>query len=270
LSQFEAFASDRPLNIQGIDSISAAIDNEFNQSSPHMQEPTDDNAPWTSTEQQSDSAKFSGADEEPWELNDSGEEVKTTIAAQKNDSYSNFFSNTQSSRQPPTKKFDHENNNEDSDEQNYDDYFSKQQQPPKDEDAESIEQSLSKTVRFDENINNVAVLTPKDSLERSESISIGDSDDNDDEEITPNFQTVSDRITDHINTEYKHDDDETAEVTIRNIAPRPDSHISLTESEDLPPPLPPLPPMNKKSSNSFFFKRILFIYLFFLATSILK
>ncbi|CAF4829648.1 unnamed protein product, partial [Rotaria magnacalcarata] len=36
-----------------------------------------------------------------------------------------------------------------------------------------------------------------------------------------------------------------------HVVHEPESHISSTESEDLPPPLPPLPPLNKKSSNRF-------------------
>jgi hypothetical protein len=77
--------------------------------------------------------------------------------------------------------------------------------------------------------------------------------------MTPKFPTISDRITDYMN---KKDviDDETNEAIKREITPRPDSNISLTESEDLPPPLPPLPPLNKKSSN---FLLLIKFYLFF-------
>ncbi|CAF4995922.1 unnamed protein product, partial [Rotaria socialis] len=39
----------------------------------------------------------------------------------------------------------------------------------------------------------------------------------------------------------------TTEVVTRHVVHEPESHISSTESEDLPPPLPPLPPLNKKT-----------------------
>ena len=134
--------------------------------------------------------------------------------------------------------------------ENFDDYFSKNRVT---DDTEHTEAPLSKTVRFDEKLENVNVLTPKDSLDQSEASSTttttSDTDEKEeDEDITPEYPTVSDRITDYMN---KRDisDDETNEVIKRDITPRPDSNISLTESEDLPPPLPPLPPLNKKSSD---------------------
>jgi hypothetical protein len=236
--QFEAFASDQPLNTPGIDSITAGIENEFDQSS-QIQDST------TSTEQQSEMIKTTGGDDEPWELEDSGEQkikpVPTSII-QKNHSYNNFFPNAQTSGS------DGEGNDDEDGKENYDDYFSKNQS------TEHVETSIPKNVRFDDdNIENVAVLTPKDSLDRSESLSTPDDDDPDgidDEDITTNLQMVSDRIADHMNArEITNNNNEPTEVTVQRIIPRPESEISLTDSEDLPPPLPPLPPLNKKSSN---------------------
>jgi hypothetical protein len=144
---------------------------------------------------------------------------------------------------------DEENNNEiENENENYDSYFSKYQTT---ENTESIEIPSPKVVRFDDNLQNVNIITPKDSLNQSESsTTTSDSDETDDEHTTPNLRTFND----HRN-EKEAKDNETTEVIMRNSNPRPESNISLTESEDLPPPLPPLPPLNNKPSN--------FLFLFF-------
>ncbi|CAF0963550.1 unnamed protein product [Adineta steineri] len=239
-AQFEAFASDQPLNSQVLDSLRADIDNELDQSS-QIQDST------ISIDQQSEIIKSTdGGDNEPWELEDSGDEKLKPVPTDtmlKNDSYTNFFPNNEASSLTATI----EGSDDDKEKDNYDDYFAQQQQS-----NEQNEASLSKTVRFDENINNVAVLTPKDSLDRTESSDTPiDSDDDDGMEgITLNLRAPSDRIADHMNeteTDYKN---ETIEVKTTTSIPRPESNISLTDSEeDLPPPLPPLPPLNKKSSS---------------------
>jgi hypothetical protein len=237
-SQFEAFASDQPLNTLNIESIAADIVNQLDESR-------------TSIDQQSEVTKSTGDDEEPWELEDNTDEKLNPT--QKNDSSNNFFpeQRTSAPRSPPTKTEESEDDesNEGSEKKNYDDYFSKNKST---EDTEQSEAPLSKTVRFDENLENVNVLTPKDSLEQSESSSTtSDTDENEDEHMAPTFPTISDRISDHMNKKDT-SDDETNDVEMRSVIPRPDSNISLTESEDLPPPLPPLPPLNKKSSNFLF------------------
>ncbi len=88
----------------------------------------------------------------------------------------------------------------------------------------------------------MTVITPKESINLSESSSTttNDSDETDDEDVTPNIRT---------NNENERNDHKLPDVIMRNITPRPESNISLTESEDLPPPLPPLPPLNNKPSN---------------------
>ena len=245
-SQFEAFASDQPLNTPGIDSITAGIDNEFDES-PQIQE---------LTEQQSEILKSTGGDDEPWELEDSGEErIKNLI--QKNDSYNNFFPNTQTSASIPaatTEETGDEENTDEDEKDNYDDYFSKNQP------IEHGDTSPPRIVRFDDNIENVAVVTPKDSLDdQSES---PDTPNDFDEDITTNLQTVSDRITDYMHAKEISNKNEPTEMTMHNSIPRPDSEISLTDSEDLPPPLPPLPPLNKKSSHFCSFLLYNCIYLF--------
>ncbi|CAF2921615.1 unnamed protein product [Rotaria sp. Silwood2] len=245
-SQFEAYASDQPLNARHVESITTEADNEFQEASS---EPL---------EQQSNIKQSADGDDEPWELEDSGEEKIKPIPAtisQRYELYDNVPLDSPRLRLapilPPTiKESEHEENNDESNQENYDNYFT--QNKPIENTSET---SLSKTVRFDENIEKVAVLTPKDSLDESmASTTTSDTDDIEDENMTSNFQPVSDRITDFMNEKEtngnKVKDNETNEVITRNITHQKESHISSTESEDLPPPLPPLPPLNKKSSSS--------------------
>ena len=215
-----------------------------------------------------DSKVSASADNEPWELDESGEDKTAprpfTDAADRSDAYNDFFPETQPSRLAAPRASstlsasdsdDHEEEKEVKEEDNYDDYFPKS--APREEDK-TTDLPLSKSVRFDENIEQVAVLTPKDSLDASESPRSKDSDDDDsDDDNDFNAQTVntlriaSDRITDHMN-DSEVQEEERPEVQSRRIVPRPESEISLTESEDLPPPLPPLPPLPNSRSNAVF------------------
>ncbi|CAF3662573.1 unnamed protein product [Rotaria sordida] len=242
LSQFEAYASDQPLNTLD------EVDGEYEEA---LSDPL---------EQKSNITKSTGGDDEPWELEDSGEEKVKPIPAiisQKYDSYDNVPLDSPvlrvASKLPPKKEeFKHkEESTDDSEQENYDNYFDKHK-PTED----TSETPISKTVRFDENIEKVAVLTPQDSLDGSAaSTTSSDTDDIEDEEDTTlNFQTVNDRITDYMSEKETNkketNEDKTDEVTTRNTTHPPETRITSTESEDLPPPLPPLPPLTKKSSTS--------------------
>ena len=239
LSQFEAFASEQPLHTLSIGSIKAKIDNEFYESSQIPET--------TSTEQQLEIMKSIGDDEESWELEDSGEETIKPIATnieQSYDAYDDVSPNIQASMLAPNLSSKSEESEDDeSEKENYDDYFTQHRQ------NEDPEVPSSKTVRFDKNIEQVAVLTPKDSLDQlSTSSTTSDTDEMEDIILTSDFQAVSDRITDYMNVKET-DNNETSEVTKCEVLHSPESHISLTESEDLPPPLPLLPPIHKKKSN---------------------
>jgi hypothetical protein len=138
---------------------------------------------------------------------------------------------------------DEESNNENGNE-DYDNYFSKYQST---ENTEPIEALSSKTVRFSDNLNNVAVITPQNSINQSQSLTTtSDSDETDDESTAPNIQTTNNHV---IEKEPNNNETDEDEVTMRNNASRALSNVSLTESADLPPPLPPLPPLNSKPSN---------------------
>ena len=272
-AHFEAFASEQPLNTFGIETD---IDNQFAPTADEHKT-TDTSTPWPSSnlnEPRREQKLSTGADDEPWELDESGEDrrdPKPPTDAGQNNIYNSFFPEIQSSRLAAPRAASTLSSTSDSDEaegetqekevkeqDNYDDYFSKKV-PSEDDKATDV--PSSKSVRFDENIEKVAVLTPKDSLDASESPSSKDSDDDDDDDAdgdhefnlrTVNtLQTVSDRITDHMNGSDVQEQ-ETTEVQAHKNPPRLDSQISLTESEDLPPPLPSLPPLPNSKSNASF------------------
>lgn len=202
LSQFEAFASDQPLNLPEIE-LTSQFNNEFNAFS-QLQQSTDDNAPWISVEKSSEISKSSGIGEnEPWELEDHGEEKMTPVptttrlsafndsdyfsTTEKPDSLNNFFSD---SFNPPIITEEQSNNNK----ENYDDHFTKQQS------NENIDQSFVKSVRFDDNIQKIRAPTPSKEIHNE---SKSDSDEVEIDDITPTFETIgSDRITDHMETSY--------------------------------------------------------------------
>ncbi|CAF3470765.1 unnamed protein product [Rotaria socialis] len=249
--EFEAYASDQLLHTLDDASATDAVDNQSDETSP-MKKST---IPF---ELESDPVNALNNGDEPWELEDSGEENGNTLhhsIKKKFDSYDNVPldspTSTLTRTLPPKLKDTYHGESSDEDENenendNYDKYFS-QQKP-----AENSEGHSTKTVRFDDNIEKVAVLTPKDSLEESleEASSTTDSaDDTDNEEIPANFSMVNDRITDFMNEKETNNTIKTTEVVTRHVVHEPESHIS-TESEDLPPPLPPLPPLNKKTTTT--------------------
>lgn len=188
--------------------------------------------------------------EEPWELDDIGEEnlkVKPFSIKNKFESYDNVPLDSPKLEISDNKDGSSDENEED----NYDNYFSKQKR------TSDTEPQSSKSVRFDENIEKVNVLTPKDSLEGSIASSTpSDTDeDTDNEEIPSNFNTITDRISDFMDedqmNQQKMNNNKIDQVVKRNVIHQEEKHLSTTESEDLPPPLPPLPPLNKKTSKNF-------------------
>lgn len=234
LSQFEEFASDQPLNIPGLDPIAAEIYQQMNESSTRAD-----------------------ITDEPWELEDHSEEnlrPVPTLITQKRESNNSYLSdeNLLTSQPPPRLSMTSISINEESDDgengggenDNHDDHFPNYTMNGH---GESNENLPSKTVRFSEKLTNVAMITPKDSLNISESPPPSDSDQTDDdtdEHEPPN-------TTNPFSVNHHHP---TGEVILRTAPPRPDSNISMTESEDLPPPLPPLPRINDRPSNLFYSK----------------
>lgn len=247
LSQFEEFASDQPLSIPGLDPIAADIHQQIDESSS-KQNTTDLN-------------------DEPWELEDhNGENLKPvpTIVRQNMNSYDrNRLSDDNLLTSTPPAPLSlasisisgesDDDENEGQENENYDQYFADY---GTNENGESVENPTSKTVRFSEKLTNVAMITPKASLNVSDSPTTSDSDETDDdtdEKQTKNSQTNHHQQHQHLNNQTNghaiHDQQPPPEVIIRNIStPRLESNISITESVDLPPPLPPLPPLNNKPS----------------------
>ncbi len=167
LSQFDAFASDQPLYSPEIQSkfadITAQFDEEFNEPSQ-----TDDNAPWTAIEKPNDTTKSSGiGGDEPWELEDHGEEKMIPIPTTTR--FASAFNDNDSA--PIGKVTLHQN------------IFSDSFNP-----TEDTEHILTKTVRFDDNVQKIRAPTPPKESSSS------DSDDVEIEDITPNFETINDRM----------------------------------------------------------------------------
>jgi hypothetical protein len=195
LSQFEVFASDQPLNSPEMESKFGNITTQFN-----------DNSPWISARKSSETGKSSGiGDNEPWELEDNGEEIITPVPTtsrfsafnndefsitEKADSHINFFSD---SFNPPIIAETNSNANKEND----DGHFTKQIS------NEDIDQSFAKSVRFDDNVQKIRAPTPqKDILNESKSSTTSDSNEVEIDDITPSFETISDRITDHMETSF--------------------------------------------------------------------
>ena len=214
--------------------------------------------PWASDINLDDEPPVSqptGDEEAPWELEESDDEK----AQQGNPaSQTNFFPDTQKpvlavrqrSSSISTSGSDGDaDQNQTKTQENYDDYFANA--PANNEDSTSASAASPKNVRFDENIEQVNVLTPKDSLDNSEATSTSDSDEDDDHhhELGNGFPTMSDRISDHMNGESILHQPVVTKVEARSIQQQPESEISLDESEDLPPPLPSLPPMHGKKGS---------------------
>jgi prune family protein 2 len=232
LSQFDEFASDHPLNTPGRESIVSEIDRQFDESLQKIRKSTD-------------------TDNEPWELEDNSEEnlkPMPTSVTQNQDLYNKYFPDNRISTSEPVaplttitidEESEDEDNNDEAKKENYDDYFSKYETP---KNSQLVESPTLKSVRFSDKLPNVAVLTPKQSInlsESSKSTSTNDSDetDDDDEDKTTNHDQINENET---------NDHQLPDVIMRNNTSRPESNVSITESVDLPPPLPPLPPLNNK------------------------
>ncbi len=182
LSQFEVFASDQPLNSPEMESKFGNITTQFN-----------DNSPWISAKKSSETGKSSGiGDNEPWELEDNGEEIITPVpttnrlSAFNNDFFSDSFN--------PSIIAEIDSN---ANKENDDGHFTKQIS------NEDIDQSFAKSVRFDDNVQKIRAPTPqKDILNESKSSTTSDSNEVEIDDITPSFETISDRITDHMETSF--------------------------------------------------------------------
>ncbi|CAF3370431.1 unnamed protein product [Rotaria sp. Silwood1] len=258
--QFEAFASDQPLDSSENDSKFANITAQFNEfdESSQLQQSTDDNTPWITIEKTPETVQTSSiSKDEPWELEDSGEEnitpgfTTTTTTTQHSEAFDdNELSTTEKSNlhnyfsdsfNTPITIEKHPSD----DKENHDDYFTKHQL------NENAEQSLAKSAHFDDNKENVqAVTSLKENLNASEPSTTSDSDIVEVNYVAPSFETVGDHITDHMQTSYVNVDETDVKIELPNesveLTPRMVSVQS--ENEDLPPPLPPLPPLNNKSS----------------------
>ncbi len=166
LSEFEAFASEEPLHSPEIESkfanITSQFDEEFNESSQ-----IDDNAPWTSIEKPTGGI----GDDEPWELEDNGEEKITPVPTTTR-LVSAFNDNEYSS----IEKFNSSKN-----------FFSDSFNP-----NEEIEQTLTKSVRFDDRIQNIRSPTPP--IDNIESPTTSDSNEVVVDDIIPNFETINNQM----------------------------------------------------------------------------
>ncbi len=162
-SQLEAFTTDQTSQIESkFANITAQFDEEFNESSQ-----TDANAAWTSIEKPFETIKSSGiGDDEPWELEDNGEEkiipIPTTTRLSSNEYSSNGKVHLHSS-----------------------DLFNQN---------EEMEHTLTKTVRFDDNVQNIRAPTPppKETLESSSSTN--DSDEIEVDDIATSFERINHRM----------------------------------------------------------------------------
>jgi hypothetical protein len=254
--QFEAFASEQPLDTLKMHSLTMEIDDEFDRSS------NEDNGRQEivvvdkqSIEQ--DSARFN---DQPWELEESDEDIGAplfassleNIDAQSNNQLSSErsalpVSLSSSSFMPTIDSDDGDDEQDEHEQENYDSYFPKQSSINKN--TNTVEVVTPKNVRFNETTEEVIVHVPKDSLDGTSSDSDALDVDNDDDELAfPTLSTLNDRISDHLKIDSGNNDG-TIEMQLDKTRAQPDSEISLTESDDLPPPLPPLPPLHNKKSN---------------------
>ena len=253
--QFRAFASEQPLRPHGIDSIVAGIEDEFAESSTVQSfNETKNDWPGENTDEPSPDVKQEPTvDDAPWELDESGDENEVSPDQANNvalDPFNSFFPPAESdfSKQQRSSSLTTSDSEDERPEEsdNYDKYFSEAAL----ETAKNPETSLPKTVHFGDEQTEVEVF-PKDSLNGSEA-SGSDNDDvkeqqNDDDQYQiDSFPVPSDRIADHMNVNG-FENDYTPRTALASKSPRVDSEISLTNSDDLPPPLPQLPPMLGKT-----------------------
>jgi len=157
LSQFEAFASDQPLDSSKIElkftNLTVPFDEELNES---LQ--TDENTPWTSV----DKPNSGIGDDEPWELEDHGEEKMTPIPTTTR--LASAFNDNEHSLKEKQNFFS----------DSFDQY-------------EDAEETVTKTVRFDDNVESIRAATPQEDTP-------SDSDEIEINEITPTFEQVNDRM----------------------------------------------------------------------------
>ena len=159
----EAFPTNQPSQIESkYANITSQFDDEFNESSQ-----TDANAAWTSIEKPIETTKSSGiGDDEPWELEDNGEEKMTPIPT---------TTRLTPNEYSPTGKVNLHANFSDSFHPN-----------------EDTEHTQTKTVRFDDNVQKIRAPTPpKETLESS---STNDSDEIEVDDITTSFEKVNPRM----------------------------------------------------------------------------
>ena len=235
LSQFEDFPSEQPLNTPTFEVIQSETRNPFDEPADIRQSTNDDDEPWELEEQDEDIIKPI-----PTVVS---QNQSLTVNEETDDSTSDSSSNN-------------DNDDDENEKENIDDYFPKEEikeNNNNDDNNESSEIPALKSVRFDDNLQDVKIFTPKDSLIQSEVSSqatTSDTDEyDDDEQITQRSPNDDGR-------------DETADNSTENIVPRTDSIISL--SSDIisyPPPLPPLPPLKQISSN---YRLILFFFVLLL------
>ncbi|CAF2048820.1 unnamed protein product [Rotaria magnacalcarata] len=247
--QFEAFASDQPLDTSEIGSkfsnIITEINNEVDESSQQL---TNDNSPWITVDNTFETVQTDGPNkDEPWELEDSTEEKLTpalTKASQLSAAFNdNEFSTTDKS--DLQKNFFSDSFNAPTDIENYDNYFTKQELNG------NTEETSGENTHIGINKENLPIgTTLKDNVNASESPATSDSDVIEVNDITTDFETINDRNTDPMQTSYVNinEKDIKVERPSDSVAIAPRMMTIESESEDLPPPLPPLPPLNDKLS----------------------
>ncbi|CAF3218399.1 unnamed protein product [Rotaria socialis] len=247
--QFEAFASDQPLDTSEIESkfsnIITEINNEVDESSHQL---TNDNSPWITVDNTSETMQTDGPNkDEPWELEDSTEEKLPptfTKASQLSAAFNdNEFSTTDKS--DLQQNFFSDSFNALTAVENCDNYFTKQKLNG------NTEETLGENTHIDINKENLPIETAlKGNVSASESSATSDSDVIEVNDITTDFETINDRNTDPMQTSYVNinETDIKVERPSDSVAVAPRMMTIQSESEDLPPPLPPLPPLNDKSS----------------------
>ncbi|CAF5109183.1 unnamed protein product, partial [Rotaria magnacalcarata] len=214
--QFEAFASDQPLDTSEIGSkfsnIITEINNEVDESSQQL---TNDNSPWITVDNTFETVQTDGPNkDEPWELEDSTEEKLTpalTKASQLSAAFNdNEFSTTDKS--DLQKNFFSDSFNAPTDIENYDNYFTKQELNG------NTEETSGENTHIGINKENLPIgTTLKDNVNASESPATSDSDVIEVNDITTDFETINDRNTDPMQTSYVNINEKDIKVCIAII-----------------------------------------------------
>lgn len=153
LIEFEAFASEQPLHSPKFTHITSQFDDED-------EDVDENNALWTKVEKPTNN--------EPWELEDNGEEKMTPVPTS-----ARITSPFNEDDYFPTEKNNSNKN-----------FFSDSFNP-----SGEAEQTLSKSVRFDDNIQSIRSPTPPLSAKENYESSGSDSDKVEIDDITPNLET---------------------------------------------------------------------------------